>query len=82
MRNASFFLVGKIILSHLDTCFSVWDNFFLFLPVFYSSDNFFQTLEKLMLHDFFGILTFSDFFKNKICDLFDQKYGKAFCVVQ
>ncbi len=57
------FLVGKNTLSHLDTGFSVWDSFFFFffLPVFYSSDNFFQTLEKLVLCDFFGILAFSDF---------------------
>lgn len=34
--------------------------FFFFWPVFYSSDNFFQTLEKLVLHGFFGILAFSD----------------------
>ncbi len=64
-------------MSHLDTSFSVWDSFFLFLPIFYSLDNFFQTLEKLVLHDFFGILVFSDFLK-KNCDLFDQKHGKHF----
>jgi len=63
LRNASFFLVGKNTLSHLDTGFSVWDSFFLFFLVFYSLDKFFQTLEKLVLCDFFGILIFSDFLK-------------------
>jgi len=61
-----FFLVGKNTLSHLDIGFNVWDNFFLFLPVFYSSDNFFQTLEKLVLPDFFGIFTFNEVLKKKL----------------
>jgi len=56
-------LIEKNTLSHLDTGFSVWDSFFLFLSIFYSSDKFFQTLEKLVLRDFFGILAFSDFLK-------------------
>jgi hypothetical protein len=42
LKNASFFLVGKSTLSHLDTGFSVWDSVF-FLSVFYSSDNFFPS---------------------------------------
>jgi hypothetical protein len=50
-------------LSHLDTCFSVWDNFFLFSLIFYSLDFFFQTLKKIVLCDFFGILAFNDFLK-------------------
>jgi len=78
LRNASFFLVGKNTLSHLDTCFSVWDSFFLFLPVIYSLDKIFQTLEKLVLRDFFGVLTFSDFFK-KIFEICSTKnMGKHF----
>jgi len=73
-----FFLLGKNTLSHLDTSFSVWDSFFLFLPVFYSSDNFFQTLEKLVLRDFFGILAFSDFFFKKIVICSTKNMGKHF----
>ncbi len=78
MRNASFFLVGKNILSHLDTGFSVWDNFFLYLPVFYSSDKFFQTLEKLVLRDFFGILAFCDFLKTNFVICLTKNMGKRF----
>ncbi len=66
-------------MSHLDTCFSVWDSFFLFLPVFYSSDNFFQTLEKLVLCDFFfGILAFSDFLKTNFVICSTKNVGKHF----
>jgi hypothetical protein len=61
-----FFLVGKNTLSHLDTGFSIRDNFLLFLPVFYSLNNFFRTLEKLVLRDFFGILAFSDLKNNNL----------------
>jgi hypothetical protein len=65
-------------LSHLDTGFSVWDSFFLFLSVFYSSDNFFQTLEKLLLRDFFGILTFSDLKKTNFVICSTKNMGKHF----
>ncbi len=65
-------------MSHLDTCFSVWDKFFLFLPVFYSLNNFFQTLEKLVLCDFFGILAFSDLKKNKFVICSTKNMGKHF----
>jgi len=73
-----FFLVRKNTLSHLDIGFSVWDSFFLFLPVFYSSNNVFQTLEKLMLHDFFGILVFSDFLKKNFVICSTKNMGKHF----
>jgi hypothetical protein len=52
--------------------------FFLFLPIFYSSDNFFQTLEKLVLHDFFGILAFSDFLKINFVICSTKNMGKHF----
>jgi hypothetical protein len=52
--------------------------FFLFLPVFYSSDNFFLTLEKLVLRDFFGILAFSDFLKTNFVICSTKNMGKHF----
>jgi len=55
-----------------------WDSFFLFLPVFNSSNNFFQTLEKLVLHDFFGILAFSDFLKTNFVICSTKNMGKNF----
>ncbi len=78
MRNASFFLVGKNTLSNLDTCFSVWDNFFLFLLIFYSSNIFFQTLKKLVLCDFFGILAFNDFLKTNFVICLTKNMEKHF----
>ncbi len=65
-------------MSHLDIGFSVSDNFFLFLPVFYSSDNFFQTLEKLVLPDFFGIFTFNEVLKTNFVICSTKNMGKHF----
>ncbi len=65
-------------MSHLDTGFSVWDTVFFFGSVFYSSDNFFQMLEKLVLHDFFGILAFSDFLKTNFGICSTKNMGKYF----
>jgi hypothetical protein len=62
----------------LDTDFSVWDGFFFFWLVFYNSDNFFQTLEKLVLHDFFCILAFSDFLKTNFVICSTKNMGKYF----
>ncbi len=53
-------------------------GFFLFFLVFYSLDNFFQTLIKLVLHDFFGILTFSDFLKTNFMICSTENMGKHF----
>ncbi len=52
--------------------------FFFSLPVFFSSDNFFQTLEKLVLHDFFGILAFNDFLKTNFVICSTKNMGKYF----
>jgi len=67
-------------LSHLNIGFRVWDSFFsfFFLLVFYSLDNFFQTLEKLVLCDFFGILAFSDFLKINFVICSTKNMGKHF----
>ncbi len=52
--------------------------FFCFFPVFYSSNKFFQTLKKLVLCDFFGILAFSDFLKTNFVICLTKNMRKHF----